>query len=85
MREGVINAFVNRDWTRPTDRMKLGLWVPRNPILIQTLRDYGYVEHMGMGVRNKIIPPSLQSDASNRKRMGKLSPAEVRIASMTCR
>jgi ATP-dependent DNA helicase RecG len=80
VREGVINAFVHRDWTRPTDievclyedrleivspgplpnnvtveRMKLGLRVPRNPILIQTLRDYGYVEHMGMGVRNKII------------------------------
>ncbi|MDI6812146.1 MAG: putative DNA binding domain-containing protein [Desulfitobacteriaceae bacterium] len=80
VREGVINAFVHRDWTRPTDievclyddrleiisagplpnnvtveRMKLGLRVPRNPILVQTLRDYGYVEHMGMGVRNKII------------------------------
>ena len=80
VREGVINAFVHRDWTRSTDievclyedrleivspgplpnnvtveRMKLGLRVPRNPILIQTLRDYGYVEHMGMGVRNKII------------------------------
>ena len=36
-------------------RMKLGLRVPRNPILVQTLRDYGYVEHMGMGVKNKII------------------------------
>ncbi|KLU59820.1 divergent AAA domain protein [Peptococcaceae bacterium CEB3] len=80
VREGMINAFVHRDWTRPTDveiclyvdrleivspgslpnnvtveRMKLGLRVPRNPIMIQTLRDYGYVEHMGMGVRNKII------------------------------
>ena len=78
VREALINAFVHRDWTRPTDiemslfsdrleivspgalpnhvtveRMKLGLRVPRNPILIQTLRDYGYVEHMGMGVRNK--------------------------------
>ncbi|QTA91967.1 RNA-binding domain-containing protein [Desulfonema magnum] len=37
------------------ERMKLGLRIPRNPILIQTLKDYGYVEHMGMGVRNKII------------------------------
>lgn len=37
------------------ERMKLGLRVPRNPILVQTLRDYGYIEQMGMGVRNKII------------------------------
>ena len=37
------------------ERMKLGLRIPRNPILIQTLKDYGYVEYMGMGVRNKII------------------------------
>jgi ATP-dependent DNA helicase RecG len=37
------------------ERMKQGLRIPRNPILIQTLKDYGYVEHMGMGVRNKII------------------------------
>jgi len=37
------------------ERMKQGLRLPRNPILIQTMKDYGYVEHMGMGVRNKII------------------------------
>lgn len=37
------------------ERMKQGLRIPRNPILVQTLKDYGYVEHMGMGVRNKII------------------------------
>lgn len=80
VREAAINAFVHRDWTRPSDveavlyadrleivspgplpnhvtveRMKQGLRIPRNPILIQTLKDYGYVEHMGMGVRNKII------------------------------
>lgn len=44
------------------ERMKLGLRVPRNPILIQTLRDYGYVEHMGKGVRNKIIKGMLEHD-----------------------
>lgn len=80
VRESLINAFVHRDWTRPSDielslyadrmeiispgplpnnvtveRMKQGLRIPRNPILIQTMKDYGYVEHMGMGVRNKII------------------------------
>ncbi len=33
--------------------MKQGLRIPRNPILIQTLEDYGYVEYMG--IRYKII------------------------------
>ena len=28
--------------------------------LIQTLKDYGYVEHMGMGVKNKIIAGMLK-------------------------
>ena len=37
------------------ERMRQGLRIPRNPILVQTLKDYGYVEHMGMGVKNKII------------------------------
>lgn len=37
------------------ERMKQGLRIPRNPIIIQTLKDYGYVEQMGMGVKNKII------------------------------
>jgi ATP-dependent DNA helicase RecG len=42
------------------ERMKQGLRIPRNPILIQTMKDYGYVEHMGMGVRNKIIAGMLK-------------------------
>lgn len=41
--------------TVTVERMKAGCRVPRNPILIQTMKDYGLVEHMGMGVRNKII------------------------------
>jgi ATP-dependent DNA helicase RecG len=89
IREAVINAFVHRDWTRPSDievllyqdrldivspgalpnnvtveRMKQGLRIPRNPILIQTLKDYGYVEHIGMGVRNKIIRGMLQHNGT---------------------
>jgi len=37
------------------ERMKQGLRIPRNPIITQTLKDYGYVEQMGTGVKNKII------------------------------
>ena len=29
---------------------------PRNPLVVEVLRDYGYVDARGMGVRNKIIP-----------------------------
>ena len=35
--------------------MRAGCRVPRNPLIMQALKDYGYVENMGMGVRNKII------------------------------
>jgi len=29
---------------------------PRNPMIMDILRDYGYVDSRGMGVRKKIIP-----------------------------
>ena len=44
--------------------MKQGLRIPRNPILVQTLKDYGYVEHMGMGVKNKIIAGMLKHNGT---------------------
>ncbi|GIV84227.1 MAG: transcriptional regulator [Candidatus Roseilinea sp.] len=38
------------------EKMKLGVVrVARNELLKEILRDYGYVEHFGMGVRNRII------------------------------
>jgi ATP-dependent DNA helicase RecG len=37
------------------ERMKAGCRVSRNQIITQTLKDYRLIEHMGMGVRNKII------------------------------
>ena len=41
--------------TVTVERMKAGCRVTRNQIATQTLKDYGLIEHMGMGVRNKII------------------------------
>lgn len=38
------------------EKMLAGQRSPRNPILVEVLRDYGYVDARGMGVRNKIIP-----------------------------
>ena len=37
------------------EKMKEGLRAARNELLKEILRDYGYVEHFGMGVRNRII------------------------------
>lgn len=37
-------------------KMLAGQRSPRNPVLVEVLRDYGYVEARGMGVRRKIVP-----------------------------
>ena len=36
--------------------MKSGMRYARNQALVNVMRDYGYVEARGMGVRNKMIP-----------------------------
>ena len=36
--------------------MKTGMRYARNQTLVNIMRDYGYVDARGMGVRNKIIP-----------------------------
>ena len=38
------------------EKMILGQRSPRNPIIMEVLRDYGYVDSRGMGVRKKVIP-----------------------------
>ena len=38
------------------EKMLAGQRSPRNPLIVEVLRDYGYVDARGMGVRNKIIP-----------------------------
>ena len=38
------------------EKMIAGQRSPRNPSIVEVLRDYGYVDARGMGVRNKIIP-----------------------------
>ena len=37
-------------------KMIAGQRSARNPLIVEVLRDYGYVDARGMGVRNKIIP-----------------------------
>ena len=38
------------------EKMIAGQRSPRNPLIMEVLRDYGYVDSRGMGVRTKIIP-----------------------------
>ena len=37
------------------DRMRTGCRSARNQLLKDVMRDYGYLEHMGMGVPRKIV------------------------------
>lgn len=41
------------------EKMKAGQRSPRNPLIMEVLRDYGYVDYRGMGVRTKIVPLSV--------------------------
>lgn len=38
------------------EKMLAGQRSPRNPLIADVLRNYGYVDERGMGVRNKIVP-----------------------------
>ena len=37
-------------------KMKAGQRLPRNHLIMDVLRDYGYVDSRGMGIRKKVIP-----------------------------
>ena len=41
--------------TVTVEKMKQGYRAARNELMKEILRDYGYVEHRGMGVRTRII------------------------------
>ena len=47
--------------TMTVKKMLAGQRSARNPLIVEVLRDYGYVDARGMGVRNKIIPLARQS------------------------
>ena len=38
------------------EKMIAGLRYSRNTVLMETMRDYGYVDYRGMGIRNKVLP-----------------------------
>lgn len=47
------------------EKMVAGQRSPRNPLIVEVLRDYGYVDARGMGVRTKIIPLMRQYNKSD--------------------
>ena len=38
------------------EKMIAGRRYARNNILMEIMRDYGYVDHRGMGIRSKVLP-----------------------------
>ena len=42
--------------TMTVEKMIAGQRSPRNPLIVDVLRDYGYVDARGMGIRIKVIP-----------------------------
>lgn len=47
-----------------TERMRIGCRASRNQLLKDTMRDYGYLEHMGMGVPRKILKSMRESNGT---------------------
>ncbi len=46
------------------EKMIAGQRSPRNPLIVEVLHDYGYVDARGMGVRKKIIPLLLEHNGT---------------------
>lgn len=46
------------------EKMVAGQRSARNPLIVEVLRDYGYADSRGMGVRNKIIPLLLEENGT---------------------
>ena len=47
------------------EKMRVGARSSRNPMLTDVMRDYGYLEHLGMGVPKKIIPGMKKHNGSD--------------------
>lgn len=47
-----------------TDRMRVGCRSARNQLVKDVMRDYGYLEHMGMGIPRKIIKGMLDHNGT---------------------
>ena len=59
------------------EKMLAGQRSARNPVIMEVMRDYGYVEQRGMGVRRKIVP--LTRDISGRDAQFEATDDYVRV------
>ena len=59
--------------------MKSGMRYARNQTLVNIMRDYGYVDARGMGVRNKLIPGMLEHNGTEPDFIKKESRFIVRL------
>ena len=59
------------------EKMLAGQRSARNPVVMEVMRDYGYVEQRGMGVRRKIVP--LTRDFTGRDAMFQATDDLVRV------
>lgn len=50
--------------TVTVDSIKSGMRYARNQILVNVMRDYGYVDARGMGIRNKVLPRMLEHNGT---------------------
>ena len=56
---GAISGLQRPDmeeWVMTVEKMIAGLRYSRNTVLMETMRDYGYVDYRGMGIRSKVLP-----------------------------
>ena len=60
------------------EKMLAGQRSPRNPIIVEIMRDYGYVDARGMGVRRKIVP--LTRDYAGKDAEFELTDDYLRVA-----
>lgn len=59
------------------EKMLAGQRSARNPVIMEVMRDYGYVEQRGMGVRRKIVP--LTRDFTGRDALFEATEDFVRV------
>lgn len=60
------------------EKMLAGQRSARNPVIMEVMRDYGYVEQRGMGVRRKIVP--LTRDFTGRDAVFEATDDFVRVS-----
>jgi ATP-dependent DNA helicase RecG len=60
------------------EKMLAGQRSARNPVVMEVMRDYGYVEQRGMGVRRKIVP--LTRDFAGRDAVFEATDDFVRVS-----